>query len=300
MDSSALAVVGAGSFIGIFMLLAGGRDRIRKRLDEVAAVETGQFWARMANRPTGKLLVRLGTRARSSTAGRLRTRLANAGIYSYYAAGAFFAAKFITPAVLAAATFPAAAALGVARDRIPLLAVLMAAFGLIAPEFWLSRRIAHRQQGIRNALSDALDLLCICVEAGLGFEAALVRVSAELRDCYPVLSEEFRLANREVRTGSDRGQALRRMAERTGVEDLGALAARIVQTEKFGSSIAKSLRVHSDMLRTQRRQRAEEIAAKASIRLLFPLVFFIFPSMFVVILGPAALMMIDAFVGTLK
>jgi len=175
----------------------------------------------------------------------------------------------------------------------PQFAVLLLAIftlaGYTLPKIWVRVLARRRQHRLQLSLPDALDLLVVCVEAGMGLNQALVRVSEELRGTHPEMADEFRLVNLEIRAGRTRPEALRNMGERTGVDDVISLASMIIQTDKFGTSIAKSLRVHSDSLRTERRQRAEEAAAKTTIKLIFPLLFCIFPSLFVIILGPAAL-----------
>jgi tight adherence protein C len=167
---------------------------------------------------------------------------------------------------------------------IPFLAALI---GYMLPEFWLVGRIRSRQHRLRLAVPDGLDLLVICVEAGLGLDHALLRVSQELQITHPELSEELQLVTAEMRLGKTRTDALRELARRTGLDDIKALVAMLVQTERFGTSIAQSLRVHSDDLRTKRRQRAEERAAKISVKMVPVLVFFIFPALMVVAGGPA-------------
>ncbi|MGD0124342.1 MAG: type II secretion system F family protein [Terriglobia bacterium] len=167
--------------------------------------------------------------------------------------------------------------------------ILAAVAGYMLPEFWLTTRVRHRQNQLRLSLPDCLDLLVVCVEAGLALDQAFMRVTQELRIVHPILCEELDLVNAEIRIGRTRVEALRQLADRTGVEDIKSLVAMLVQTERFGTSIAQSLRVHSDELRTKRRQRAEEMAAKATVKMIPPLVFFIFPALFVVILGPAVI-----------
>jgi len=182
--------------------------------------------------------------------------------------------------------------------RNPIVLILVAIVGgYILPDFWLGWRIRVRQQILRLALPDALDLLVICMEAGLGIDQALMYVSQELRIAHPELCAEFDMVNAEMHVGKTRIEALRSLAARTGVEDLQALAATLVQTDRFGTSVAQSLRVHSDDLRTKRRQRAEEMAAKTTVKMMFPLVFFIFPALFVVILGPAVIIMLRTLPG---
>ena len=165
--------------------------------------------------------------------------------------------------------------------------------GFFLPRFFLKRMINKRQRLIRWGLADALDLMVVSVEAGLGLNAAMMKVSSELKDVHTAVAIEFELANLEIRVGRERDEALRNLAERTGVDDLRSLVAMLIQTDKFGTSIAKGLRVYSDSLRTKRRQRAEQEAQKAAVKLLFPLACFLFPTLFIAILGPAFLNLAD-------
>jgi tight adherence protein C len=167
--------------------------------------------------------------------------------------------------------------------------------GFLLPDFWLGRRISIRQRCIRLGLPDVLDLLVICVEAGLSMDQATVRTADELSIAHPALSDELGIVVLEQRAGRPRADAWKHFAERTGVDSVRNLVSILVQSEQFGTSIAKTLRVHSETLRTQRRQAAEEQAAKTTIKLVFPLVLFIFPSLFVVTLGPAIIIMSDSF-----
>jgi tight adherence protein C len=173
----------------------------------------------------------------------------------------------------------------------PNLMYALCAFGMgwILPGMALARLAKRRQHRIRLALADALDLLVVSVEAGLGLDQALLRVGQELTTAHPELSDELRLVNLELRAGKGRSEALRNLADRTGLEDIASLVTMLVQTDKFGTSVAQSLRVHSDVLRTKRRQRAEEAAAKTGVKMVFPLVFCIFPAIWVVTIGPAAI-----------
>jgi tight adherence protein C len=170
-----------------------------------------------------------------------------------------------------------------------LLAMTGAAFGYLLPGMQLGRLAKKRQHRIRLSLPDALDLLVVSVEAGLGLDQALQRVGDEIAFAHKDLSDELRLVNLEMRAGKARPEALRNLADRTGVDDLSSLAAMLIQTDKFGTSVAQSLRVHSDTLRTKRRQRADEAAAKTGVKMVFPLVFCIFPAIWVVTIGPAAI-----------
>ncbi len=180
---------------------------------------------------------------------------------------------------------------GIAFEK-PVLAIAAGALGYLLPQFILKRMIKARQEEIRLGLPDALDLAIICVEAGLGLDQTLDRVGTELRTSHPELADEFLLINLEIRAGKPRAEALRNFAERTGVDDVRAFVAVLIQTERFGTSVATALRVHSDALRTERRQRAEERAAKTTIKIVPVLVLFIFPVMFFVILGPVVIAMI--------
>jgi len=177
-----------------------------------------------------------------------------------------------------------------------LLALLGCGLGYLLPSMALGRLAKKRQHRIRLGLPDALDLLVVSVEAGLGLDQAMQRVGTELDFAHPELSEELRLINLELRAGKARVDALRNLAERTGVDDIISLVAMLVQTDKFGTSVAQSLRVHSDTVRTKRRQRAEEAAAKTGVKMVFPLVFCIFPAIWIVTIGPAVIKFIEVIV----
>ncbi|HEX8891237.1 MAG TPA: type II secretion system F family protein [Pyrinomonadaceae bacterium] len=194
--------------------------------------------------------------------------------------------------------FPGVVAITFAFLAWPLKSALiwfLAAFilGFFLPRFVLDQMIKGRKQRVRWGLADALDLMVVSIEAGLGLNAAMLRVSDELKDVHHDISEEFELANLEIKVGRDRDEALRNLAERTGVDDLRSLVAMLIQADKFGTSIARAIRVFTDSLRTKRRQRAEQAAQKAAVKLLFPLACFLFPTLFIAILGPAGLTLID-------
>jgi tight adherence protein C len=161
--------------------------------------------------------------------------------------------------------------------------------GYVLPGLELARLAKRRAHRIRLALADALDLLVVSVEAGLGLDQAMTRVGSELAFAYPDLSDELKLIILELRAGKPRAEALRNLADRTGVDDLSSLVTMLIQTDKFGTSVAQSLRVYSETLRTKRRQRAEEAAAKTGVKMVFPLVFCIFPAVWIVTIGPAAI-----------
>ena len=172
--------------------------------------------------------------------------------------------------------------------------------GFVLPELWLTSRVRRRQRRIVIGLPDALDLLVVCVEAGLGLDQAFSRVAQELRIAHSDLSDELQLVNLEIRVGKSRVEALRELGTRTGVDDIKALVAMLIQTDRFGTDLAQSLRVHSENLRTKRRQRAEEMAAKTTVKMIPPLVFFIFPALFIVILGPAVIAVARQLIPALK
>jgi len=173
------------------------------------------------------------------------------------------------------------------------VALVACLLGYVLPGMLLARVAKRRQHRMRLGLPDALDLLVVAVEAGLGLDQALLRVSEELAFAHPDLCSELRLINLELRAGTGRAEALHNLAERTGVDDISSLVAMLVQTDKFGTSVAQSLRVHSDTVRTKRRQRAEEAAAKTGVKMVFPLVFCIFPAIWVVTIGPAVIKFIE-------
>jgi tight adherence protein C len=169
--------------------------------------------------------------------------------------------------------------------------------GFLLPRFMLGRMMANRKLRITWGLADALDLMVITMEAGLGLNAAMMRVCEELKVVHPDISKEFELANLEIRVGRERSEALRNLADRTGVEDLNSLVGMLIQADRFGTSIARAVRVYSDSLRTKRRQRAEQAAQKAAFKLLLPLGALLFPTMFIIILGPALLNISDMLGG---
>ncbi|MDO9280924.1 MAG: type II secretion system F family protein [Methylotenera sp.] len=219
----------------------------------------------------------------------LRIRFMNAGYRSGIAPTLFFVAKtlltFALPGLFV--LYTAISGASFKPNIFLILMVSLAAIGYFLPNAFLARRIAYRKREIFESFPDAMDLIIVCVEAGLGLDAALARVGEEMHMRSPILGDELHLINLELRAGSSRERALRNLALRTGVEDIDTLVAMLVQSDRFGTSVADSLRVHADNLRTKRRLRAEEAAAKIAVKLLFPLIFFIFPSMLLVLLGPA-------------
>jgi tight adherence protein C len=232
---------------------------------------------------------RLSLPAEGWEGSRFRVLFMNAGFRGAKAPLVFLAAKtvltFAVPALLLSYFAVFGSHLG--RSLMLLSVVVAATAGYFLPDAILARIIAVRKRDIFESFPDALDLMTICVEAGLGLDAALARVAREIGMKSSVLAQELHLVALELRAGSSRERALRDLAIRTGVEEIDLLVAMLCQADRFGTSVADSLRVHSDSLRTKRRQRAEEIAARASTKMLFPLLFCVFPSMMLVLMGPA-------------
>jgi len=265
----------------------GASAVLERRLGEIAgdyagpAVEGFSYRRALTDR-----LKRLGEMApkSSSETGKLQRKLVAAGYRRHEAIWVFFGLRIgVAFASFVVSTMP--------LFFHPNLAASLGAAGLgyVLPGMILGRQAKRRQHRIRLSLPDALDLLVVSVEAGLGLDQAIQRVGDELAFAHPDLSEELRLINFELRAGNARSEALHNLGYRTGVDDVVSLVAMLVQTDKFGTSVAQSLRVHSETLRTKRRQRAEEAAAKTGVKMVFPLVFCIFPAIWVVTIGPAAI-----------
>jgi|ERR1035437_135591 tight adherence protein C len=226
----------------------------------------------------------------------VQQRLIRAGYRKDSAVKFFYGTKVLVPVALCAV----ALFTGLGKQSPLFVYVLALGLGYLAPDLWLGRRIKGRQKKIRMGLPDVLDLLVICVEAGLGLDQATSRTAQELNATHPMLSDELDIVVLEQRAGCPRADAWRHMAERTDVDIVRNLVSMLVQSEQFGTSIAKTLRTHSDTLRTQRIQMVEEMAAKTTIKLIFPLVLFIFPCLFLVTLGPAVILMSESFKEFLK
>jgi tight adherence protein C len=240
------------------------------------------------------LLAKVGTLlpvAAGARATRGQIMMLRAGYRGAEAALVIQGMRILTPIVLVIILLVT----GVYRSNPFFILLFALILGYMLPEMWLHWKIKQRQQRLRLALPDGLDLLVICVEVGLGLDQSLLRVAEELRIVHPELSEELQLVNLEMRVGKTRIDALRELARRTGLDELKSLVAMLIQTERFGTSIAQSLRVFSDDLRTRRRQRAEEMSAKTTVKMVPPLVFFVFPALLVVILGPAVIALMKQF-----
>lgn len=272
----------------------GGATTIERRLGEVAGgggrmMETSAGFDEIA----GRVLTKIGNAVPRSPSemGKLQRRLVAAGYRRNEAVAIFFGIR-IGLALLLFAIFAAPI---LARPNL-VVALGACGFGYIAPGMFLARMAKRRQHKIQLGLPDALDLLVVSVEAGLGLDQAIQRVGEELAFAHPELADELALINLELRAGKARADALRNLGERTGVDDVISLVTMLIQTDKFGTSVAQSLRVHSETLRTKRRQRAEEAAAKTGAKMVFPLVFCIFPAIWVVTLGPAVIKFVQVLV----
>jgi tight adherence protein C len=222
--------------------------------------------------------------------GTLRKRFQRAGYYTLTPVAFYTLAQVVTPVItglLPLIWLP----FGTAWPVMLVTALL----GYQLPGFWLYRRITLRQRAIDNGLPDLLDLLIVCLEAGSSMDQAIVKATDELDVSYPALAQEFRLVVTETRAGKPRMEAFKNLASRTGTDDVRALVAMLVQTDRFGTSVSQALRTHADVSRTKRRQRAEERAQKIGVKLVFPLVFCLFPAFFVVTLGPAIIQFVRVF-----
>jgi tight adherence protein C len=279
---------------GALALSPGATSVIQRRLGEVTGVQVKERDDDNGySRAMIDTLKKMGNVAPRSAKelGKLQQRLVTAGYRGHEALVIFFGIR-LTCALGAFAVMMSSILM---RPNLP-MAIGGGALGYLLPSMVLARLAKKRQHRVRLGLPDALDLLVVSVEAGLGLDQAIQRVGDELAFAHPELAGELRMINLELRAGKARPDALRNLATRTGVDDIESLVAMLVQTDKFGTSVAQSLRVHSETVRTKRRQRAEEAAAKTGAKMVFPLVFCIFPSIFVVTIGPAAIKFVQVLV----
>jgi tight adherence protein C len=229
----------------------------------------------------------------AANAKKLEKELMQAGFRSHSAPAVYRASQLVLMVTLPAMVIVTTMALGRPLSKATVFVLIAFGIGFILPRLVLSRLMNNRRLRITWGLADALDLMVITMEAGLGLNAAMLKVCEELKDVHPDISKEFELANLEIRVGRERSEALRNLADRSGVDDLNSLVGMLIQADRFGTSIARAVRVYSDSLRTKRRQRAEQAAQKAAFKLLLPLGGLLFPTMFIVILGPALLNISD-------
>ena len=294
-----LLTTGATVFLfalGVSFLVLATMDPVRRRLTEMAASPEshGEFTARMLAllAPINRYLLP----AKGAERGKMEQRLMYAGLRSASALPLFYAIKtglallFMLGVLVSSAWLPQWSA-----GKLVFFALLAAFIGLMIPNYVLDHMVERRQKRLRDAFPDALDLLVVCVEAGLGLTAAIQRVADELKFSHPELGAEFAQVTAEMRAGVERESSLKALSARTGLEDIRGLVSLLIQTLKFGTSIGETLRVYAEEFRDKRMQRAEELAAKIGTKLIFPLVFCLFPSFFVVAIGPAVVRIAEVF-----
>jgi tight adherence protein C len=297
-----LAFVGVFVLIGSIGVLVFYREAALERISQVINPQRKQKTLTETFQNTGSSIGNVVKRFENlmpkseNEVSVIKKRLMLAGYRNENAIKIFYGSKVLLPVLLALiAMVSGLASLG------PFFVYLVAlGGGFLAPDFWLGKKIKKRQKKLTRGLPDVLDLLVICMEAGLSLDQATSRCAEELRDSQPEICDELGLVVLEQRAGRARSEAWKNMADRTGVDSLRNLVSMLVQTEQFGTSIAKMLRVHSDTLRVQRVQLVEEMAGKTSVKLVFPLVLFIFPALFLVTLGPAAIVMAESFSNLTK
>ena len=271
---------------GAMAFSAGNGSTIERRLADLTGSRFKQDEQEASYERVVSTLKRVGNAVPHSPGemGKLKQRLVQAGYRGHEAIAVFFGIR-----IGVALLFFAAMASPILMRPNFAFALAGCGLGYLLPGMVLGRMAKKRQHKIRMGMPDALDLLVVSVEAGLGLDQAIQRVGEEIAFAHGDLSDELRLVNLELRAGKGRSDALKALADRTGVDDLASLTAMLIQTDKFGTSVAQSLRVHAETMRTKRRQRAEEAAAKTGVKMVFPLVFCIFPAIFVVTIGPAAI-----------
>ncbi|HEV2269176.1 MAG TPA: type II secretion system F family protein [Steroidobacteraceae bacterium] len=295
-----IGLAGAAAFafsLGVTAFLTAISDPARRRLGQLRAAggparagSAVAFADRV--RPLAAYLLPSKEQERS----RVSSLLTYAGFRSPHALAVLYGVKSLLilslpcAVLLAAPFFPR-----ITTGKLLFLALMAAVAGALLPSLWLDRRVKTRQRALRVGFPDALDLLVVCVEAGLGLAPAIQRVADELSVSHPELGAELALVNAEMRAGVERASALKRLAERTGLSDIRGLVTLMVQTMRFGTSVAEALRVYSEEFRDKRMQAAEEQAAKIGTKMIFPLVFCLFPSFFLVAIGPAVIRLVEAF-----
>jgi tight adherence protein C len=290
--------------VGVAELLPARSTGVARRLAELEHAGENPFGVlqrrqRQARRDRWEAVLqhlgeRLSGKEENAEFSAARQRMIQAGLQNPNAAAIYTGIRIVLPlglGLLGVVFIPSFGGLGL------ILVSWLAAIGWIVPSFWIDGRVRRRQSEIRRALADALDLMITCMEAGLGINQTLIKVAEEIRYVSTTLSSELMQVNFEIRAGRPREEALRNFAERTGVDDVRELTTMLIQADRFGTSVSQGLRVHSETLRVKRRQRAEEAAAKTSIKILFPVLICIFPGLFVVIIGPAAIRIYESLIG---
>ncbi|MCK9378269.1 MAG: type II secretion system F family protein [Syntrophobacterales bacterium] len=295
-----LLVGGMITFVGLF--LRQRYSSVRRRLQTNPRLNNADLMRpQMADEPvfisaklSEKLEKTFDLTKSGATIKKLQAKLTQAGIYTERAIPLFLGVKLggllVLPILVLFLLWG-----GASQRTLLAIAISVCFLAYLLPNFLLNRVISSRQKKIREALPDALDLLVVCVEAGQGLDAAIKRVAEDLQESSPIISQELLLVNLETMAGLERQQALKNLGERTGVEELISLCNILIQSDRFGTSIAQALKTQSDYIRTDRRQRLEGMAAKTPVKLLFPMLLFIFPGIMVVILGPAIITLMEFF-----
>jgi tight adherence protein C len=284
----ASVALGAGALVSYLLTWSTPEQREIRRLARRGDTVLAQVQLTEAPNPWVKRFQQVVPKSPKESS-RLQRRLATAGYRSLTAAVIYGAAETLMPFIVGGA-----ALLGFGFSRW-YFALLAAAFGFVLPSVWLSRETTRRQKQIRHGLPDALDLMIVCIEAGSGIDQAIIKTSDELDISHPALAEEMRLVTTEMRAGKPRLEAFKNFASRTKVDEVRSLVSMLVQTDKFGTSVAQALRIHAQVARTKRRQEAEERAGKIGVKLVFPLVFCLFPALYVAILGPVVVNYVKVF-----
>jgi tight adherence protein C len=292
------------AFLLVFLLVGSGllllfyREALGQRLSTILTPRGGRgfldrFMAKQAAESFGGFAeaIRKTTSVGEEKTPAVQQRLVFAGYRQDRHIKLFSASKIAVPVVLSIVV----AATGLYRWNAFVVFLAAAALGYLAPDYWLDHRIKSRQNAVRRGVPDLLDLMVVCLEAGLSVDQATIRSSEEMGFSHPAIADELGLVTLEIRAGQTRVAAWKHLAERTNVEPIRMLVTILVQADQFGTGISKTLRIHADTLRTRRRQQVEELAAKTSVKLIFPLALFIFPSLLVVMLGPAVMMLMEAF-----
>jgi tight adherence protein C len=306
-----LLIISSALTVGLVVILIGSIVTARpaavgKRIDEVRRLTAhdpfdivSQQRRESRRKQVEEILTLVGEKIaqHSGSAGVMASLLTHAGYRKPSAPALFWGIRLALTLGLGFLGFTLAPALGARPFVAMLAAVYMAAVGYVVPVFVVRSKARARQKDITLALPDAIDLLVVCVEAGLGLNQALLRIAQEIHHVSVLLAQELHMTNLEIRAGRPRNEALRNLSERTGVEDVRGLMSTLVQAERFGTPIGPALRVHAETLRDKRKQRAREAAAKTTIKLVFPLVLCIFPAMFVVIIGPGLIQILEALGG---
>jgi tight adherence protein C len=294
----AIALLTGVAVLSLTMLLfqGSGNNAALAQLDDLATIGAGEDTVARRRRQQRldrmkSVLQAFGERVESGRTDNSEVRqfLLQAGYVDPNSVAIYWALRVILAMGLVAAALFLLPLLGFTTMQVFMAVIWMGAVGWVGPVFYVRSRLKARQKDLQKAMPDMLDMLVVCVEAGLGLNQAFVRVADEIDHVSVVMAEQLALVNLEMRAGTPRDEAMKNLADRTGLNDMKSLVSMLIQTDRFGTSVADALRVHSDTMRTKRRQRAEEAAAKTTIKLVFPLVLFVFPAMFVVVLGPSVI-----------